>query len=145
MIADESGNIPLIDIKSGKVLKMFEGENLDNIFQVDYKNGLIIGAGQDRKCSIYKEDGSAKYSQKANFLIYSAGLSPDGTIAGFAINEENEISVFNTQTKSETHRLKGHSTTLTNIIFVNNDELYSSSEDENILYWVFSCCTDYII
>ncbi len=135
VIADESGDIPLIEVKSGKILKMFKGENLDNIFQIDYKSGLIIGAGQDRKCSIYKDDGSKSYSQKADFLIYSAGLSPDGTVAGFAINEDNEISVFSTQTKSETHRLKGHSTTLTNMIFINNDELYSSSEDENILYW----------
>lgn len=135
LIANESGDLPLVDVTNGKILKIFKGENLDNVFQVDYKNGIIIGAGQDRKCSIYSEDGLTTYSQKADFLIYSVGLSPDGKIAGFAVNENNEISIFNTQSKNETFRLKGHSTTLTNIIFINNNELYSSSEDKNILYW----------
>ena len=135
VIANESGDIPLLDVTNGKILKVFKGENLDNVFQVDYKNGIIIGAGQDRKCSIYSEDEMKKYAMDGSFLIYSVGLSPDGTIGAFAINEDNEISIFNTQTKSEIYRLKGHQTTLTNIVFVNNHELYSSSEDKNILYW----------
>ena len=135
VVANESGDIPLVDVKSGKTIKVFKGRNLDNAFQVDYKNGLIIGAGQDRKCSIYSEDGTISYSQQGDFLIYSAGLSPDGKIAGFAINENNEISIFNTAYKNELYKLKGHKSTLTKILFIKNDELFSSSEDENILYW----------
>ena len=38
---------------------------------------------------------------KVLFLIYSAGLSPSGTLAAVASDEENNVTVFNTKQKKE--------------------------------------------
>jgi len=133
IIADESGALKQLKIKDGKVSKIYSGLNVDNVFQVDTKNGVVITAGQDRRCAIYSKYN--KYYKKADFLIYSVGLSPSGKLAGFANNEDNDITIFKTKTKEEIYNLKGHKMTLTNILFKNEQELYSSSDDNEVYYW----------
>lgn len=133
IIADESGSLKEISTKDGKIEKTYTGINVDNVFQVDYKNGVIITAGQDRRCAIYTDLN--QYYKKANFLIYSAGLSPSGEIAGFANDEENNILIFDTKTKKNLYTLTGHKMTLTNILFKNEKELFSSSDENEVYYW----------
>ncbi len=133
IIADESGALKQISTKDGKVKKIYSGINVDNVFQVDYKNGIIITAGQDRRSAIY--DGLNQYYKKADFLIYSAGLSPSGKIAGYANDEDNDIAIFNTKTKKDLYTLAGHKMTLTNILFKNEKELFSSSDGNEVYYW----------
>ena len=133
IIADESGSLKEIETNTGKVKKIYSGVNVDNVFQVDIKNKVIITAGQDRRCAIY--DKFNQYYKKADFLIYSAGLSPSGQIAGYANNEENDITIFETKSKKELYTLKGHKMTLTNILFKNENELFSSSDDNEVYYW----------
>lgn len=135
IIADESGDLKMIDIKSAKILKVFSKQNLDNVFQVDIKNNIILTAGQDRRAAVYNIKTGDAYHKDASFLIYSAGLSPSGKIAGIASNENNEVSIFNTQTKENLSMLKGNRTTLTNIIFINEKEVLVSSDDERINYY----------
>lgn len=133
IIADESGSLSQINVKNEKISKIFTGLNVDNIFQVDIKNNTIITAGQDRRCGIYKS--SDAYYKKADFLIYSVGLSPSGKIAGYANNEENDITIFNTETKKELYILRGHKMTISNILFKNENELFSSSDSNEVYYW----------
>lgn len=133
IIADESGTLRQLNTKNGKKEKIYSGLNVDNIFQVDIKNDIIITAGQDRRCAIYEKNN--QYYKKADFLIYSVGLSPSGKLAGFANNEDNDITIFNTKTQKELYTLKGHKMTLTNILFKNENELYSSSDDTEVYYW----------
>lgn len=133
VIADESGILSQINVKNGKTSKIFTGLNVDNIFQIDVKNNIIITAGQDRRCAIYMK--SDQYYKKADFLIYSVGLSPSGDIAGYANNEENDITIFDTKTKKDLYILKGHKMTLSNILFKNENELFSSSDTNEVYYW----------
>lgn len=133
IIADESGSLKVIETKTGKLKKIYSGVNVDNIFQVDIKKGVIITAGQDRRCAIY--DKFNQYYKKAEFLIYSAGLSPSGKIAGYANNEENDVTLFDTKSKKELYTLRGHKMTLSNILFKNEKELYTSSDDNEVYYW----------
>ena len=135
IVADESGSLKKLRVKDGKLEKIYAGLNVDNVFQVDIKNNVIITAGQDRRCAIYDDKHFNKYYKKADFLIYSAGLSPNGLIAGFANNEDNEITVFNTRSQKELYTLKGHKMTLTNILFKNENELFSSSDDNEVYFW----------
>ena len=67
IIADESGDLKIVSVKDGKVVKELKGQNVDNIFQLDYKNGLIITAGQDRRCVIYSKDGKTAYYKDGSF------------------------------------------------------------------------------
>jgi hypothetical protein len=135
VIADESGELKMLEVETLEVLKVFKEQNLDNVFQVDLKNDIILTAGQDRRAAVYDIEENSAYYKNTSFLIYSAGLSPSGEVAGIASTEDNEVSIFNTKTKKDLHLLKGNKTTLTNIIFINEKEVLVSSDDERINYY----------
>ncbi len=132
--ADESGEINLFNVADFKHLKLYEGQNLDNVYKVDYKKGIVITAGQDRRCAIYKPDGGAYYVH-GKFLIYAAALSPSAKTGVFASTMENELQLFNVATKSKMGLLKGHNATLTDFVFLNETQFFSSAEEKTILFW----------
>jgi len=135
IIADESGDMKLVSVKDGKIIKVLKGQNLDNVFQVDFKNKTIVTAGQDRRCAIYSTQNSRAYYKQASFLIYSVGLSPSAKLAGYASDENNNVTIFNTETKSDLYKLGNHKMTLTNILFINEEELFTASDSKEINYW----------
>lgn len=132
VIADESGSLKIHDIKTGKFINKLEGQNLDNVFQIDYKNGIIATAGQDRRVVIYAYKFDSAYYQSSNFLIYSVGLSPSGKIVAYSSDENNNITVFNTITKSVLGKFGGNKMTLSKILFLNENEFLVSSDDKTI-------------
>ncbi len=135
LIADESGELHLVSVKDGKTLKVLKGQNVDNIFQVDYKNGIMITAGQDRRAAIYSKDGKKAYYKNASFLIYSAALNPSGKIGAYASDEHNNISLFNTESKSDLYTLGSHKATISSILFIGEKQLFTASDDKDINYW----------
>ena len=135
VIADESGILTLLDTKDLNPIKRFDTLNLDNVFQVDMKKDIFITAGQDRRCAIYSLDERISYYKEGSFLIYSAALSPSGKLAAFASDEENNVTIFNTTTKENLYKLTQNKTTLTNILFINENEIFVSSDDEKINYY----------
>ena len=131
----ESGILSVIDVKSGKIIKELEGQNVDNVYRVDFKNGMVSGAGQDQRGSLYDvKTGKGEYI-KGSFLIYSTALSPSASKVAFAMDEKNNISIFNTMTKSKTALLKGQKSTLNVIIFKDENRLYSASDDNTVMVW----------
>ncbi len=135
IIADESGDLKIHSTKDGSFIKELKGENLDNIFQVAIKNGVIATAGQDRRVVVYNPKLKAPYYKTADFLIYSVGLSPSGKILGYASDEKNNVTVFNTTTKEKLGIFGGNKMTLTNILFINENEFFSSSDDKAINFY----------
>ena len=135
VIADESGDLKIHATQDGKFIKKLSGQNLDNVFQVDMKDGIIATAGQDRRVVIY-EPFSAYY-KTAPFLIYSVGLSPSGKRVGYASDENNNVTVFDTQTKEDIVTLGGNKMTLTNIIFMSENEVFVASDDDTVNYYKF--------
>lgn len=135
VIADESGDLKIIRTKDGKFLKELKGKNLDNVFQVDYKKGIIATAGQDRRIVIYNTLLHSSYYKQGCFLIYSVGLSPSGKIVGYACDENNNVKLFNTQTKADIGTYGGNKMTLTNIIFINENEFFAACDDNTINYY----------
>jgi hypothetical protein len=132
IVADESGSLKIHNMKDGKLIKLLEGQNLDNVFQVAYKNGIIATAGQDRRVVIYAYKFDSAYYKSSSFLIYSVGLSPSGKKVGFSSDENNNITVFNTITKSTLGKFGGNKMTLTNILFLNENEFLVASDDKTI-------------
>jgi WD40 repeat protein len=132
VVADESGDLKIHSTKDGGWIKTLAGQNLDNVFQVDYKNGIIATAGQDRRVVIYDIALSTAYYKTAPFLIYSVGLSPSGKIAGFASDEYNNVTLFDTSTQRTIGLFGGNKMTLTNILFLNEKEFLVSSDDTMI-------------
>jgi len=131
---EESGKIRMLNSFNGNTIKVFSGQNLDNIYKVCYNKMTFIGAGQDRRVSVYRW-GKEEYYIEADFLVYCVGLNKTGKIGAYPANENNDIYVFNTETRKVTHKLIGQKSTLTKIEFLPNKKMISSSEDKYIMFW----------
>ena len=131
----ESGVITIVSTSDGKVVKKLEGVNLDNVYRVDFKKDIVSGAGQDRKGSIYNvKTGKGDFIQ-GDFLIYSTALSPSAKKVAFAMDEQNNISIYNVFTKSKIALLKGQKSTLSVIVFRDENTLFSASSDNTVMKW----------
>ncbi|RUM44498.1 MAG: hypothetical protein DSY46_05520 [Hydrogenimonas sp.] len=131
----ESGIVYITDVKSGKIVKTLEGGNKDNVFKVDFKNNHILACGQDRKAVVYDLKSQKMVLYPTSFLVYAGALNPTASLSAFGINEENDIGLYDNQTKKLTMVLKGAQSTLNNIIFIDDKRLISSSDDNHILIW----------
>ncbi len=128
VVADESGDLQIVATKDGKHLKTLSGQNLDNVFQVDYKKGIIATAGQDRRVVVYDVNDGSAYYKSAHFLIYSVGLSPSGKRVAYSSDENNNVTVFNTKTKSTLGLFSGNKMTLSSIVFLNENEFLVATD-----------------
>jgi len=131
----ESGVITIINVKTGKVVKKLSGLNLDNVYKVDFKNGYVSCAGQDRRGSWYNVDSGKGDYIESNFLIYATALSPDASLVAFPMDEKNNIYIYNLSLKSKNYVLKGQKSTLNTIIFKDKNTLFSASDDNYVMMW----------
>ena len=127
VVADESGDLQLLRTKDGSLIKSFTGENLDNVFQVDYKNGIIATAGKDRRMVIYNTNLNQTYYKTSLFFIYSVGLSPSGKLVAYSSDINNNITVFNTITKNRVGKFGSNKVTISKILFLNEKEFLVSN------------------
>ena len=133
--ACESGVLNIIDTKTGKVLKILKGMNVDNVYKVDFKQGIVSGAGQDRRGALYDVMmGTGEYIE-GSFLIYATGLSPSAKKVAFTMDEQNNISIYNRNSKTKIAELQGQKSTLNTIIFKDENILFSSSDDNTVMMW----------
>jgi WD40 repeat protein len=131
----ESGVLNLVDVKSGKVIKELKGQNVDNVYRVDFKKDTVVGAGQDRRGSIYNvKTGKGSYIA-GNFLIYSTALTPSASKVAFSMDEKNNITIYDILTKSKIAILQGQKSTLNVMIFKDENRLFSASDDSTIMVW----------
>jgi len=130
ILSDESGSVKLINVSNGSIIKTFSGENLDNVYQLDYKNHIIAVASKDKKCGIYKDDGTMAYHKMSNFIIYATGLSPSGKYCGYASDDKNNITVFNVYTKENLYKLTKNDNPISNIIFLDEKNIITSDKNK---------------
>jgi len=131
----ESGVLSVVDVKSGKILKELRGQNVDNVYRVDFKGSIVAAAGQDRRGALYDtKSGKGSYIE-GDFLIYATALSPSTKKVAFAMDEQNNISVYKRSSKSKIALLKGQKSTLNVIIFKDENVLFSASDDNTIMVW----------
>ncbi|AKF25593.1 hypothetical protein YH65_09535 [Sulfurovum lithotrophicum] len=135
VFACESGVLNVVDVKSGKVIRQLQGQNVDNVYKVDYKQKTVSAAGQDRRGAFYDvTTGTGTYIQ-GDFLIYATALSPSAEKVAFTMDEQNNISIYRTSDKAKIALLKGQKSTLNVIIFKDENRLYSSSDDSTVMVW----------
>ena len=131
----ESGEITVLETRTGKILKRLNTQNVDNVFQVDIKKDYVVGAGQDRRASWYNwKTGQGGYFM-AKFLIYATGLSPSAARAAYAMDEDNSITVYTLLTRSKIAVLKGQKSTLNTIIFKDENTIFGASNDKTVMMW----------
>ena len=135
VFACESGVLNVIDTRTGEILTLLKSVNVDNVYKVDFKQGIVSGAGQDRRGALYDVMmGMGEYIE-GSFLIYATGLSPSAKKVAFAMDEQNNISIYNRGTKTKVAELKGQKSTLNTIIFKDENVLFSSSDDNTVMMW----------
>ncbi len=130
---DESGVIRVLKTSDLVVEKRLKALNLDRVYQLDFKKGKVLTAGQDRKAVFY--DSFSSYALNFDFLLYSCALSKNAKYGAIAYNEENEILVFNTSSKKYLYKLIGQDATLTQILFILDKEIFASSDSQTINFW----------
>lgn len=130
---DESGKVRILDVNTAKQLQVPKAINLDKVYQLDYKKGVILTAGQDRKAVVYND--SLSYSLDFDFLLYACALSPNAKLGAIAYNEQNEVLVFDIKTQKYLYNLSAQEATLTQILFINDTELFVSSDSQIINYY----------
>ena len=135
VFACESGVLNVIDTKIGKLLKVLKSVNVDNVYKVDFKQGIISGAGQDRRGALYDVAMGTGTYIAGSFLIYATGLSPSAKKVAFAMDEKNNISIYSRSTKSKIVELQGQKSTLNTILFKDENIVFSSSDDSSIMIW----------
>ncbi|MEA3498644.1 MAG: WD40 repeat domain-containing protein, partial [Campylobacterota bacterium] len=138
IVADESGDLKIVDIKKAKVIKVLAGKNLDKVFKVDIKNNKIITAGQDGRCVVYNLKDNSDYFLREEpnwFLIYGAGLSPSGKLGAYSSDEENNVTVFNTETKNKLFKLTQNLMTLSSLLFISEDEIFVTTDSNKFNYY----------
>lgn len=136
IIADESGNLKIVNLSSGMIVNTLKGQNLDNVFKVDTQNNKIITAGQDRRTVVYDLVKPNKtYYLQSEFLIYAAALSPSAKYGAYSSDEENNVVIFDTQSKKKLYKLTGNKMTLSKILFINESEVFVSSDSNVFNYY----------
>ena len=135
VICDESGVINMLDSKNFDIIKTFRYQNLDNVFQVDIKDNLILTAGQDRRAAVYNLDTKNAYYKEYSFLVYAAALSPSTKLAAVASDEENNVTIFDTSSQANLYKLTQNKATLSNILFLNENEIIVTSDAKQINYY----------
>ena len=134
LTSSESGRVTLSEVKTGKVLEIFESQNVDNIYNISYENGNLITAGQDRRVGVYRKNEKPYYI-KSEFMVYSVALNTQGSIGVYSSNEKSHLQLFDVKSGKKGDKLIGHYAAPSKIKFINNKELFSAGYENNIFYW----------
>lgn len=140
---DESGIVNVIHITDGKLLKRLDMVNKDNNYQIVSAKNKVLTASVDRHMAIYtfKTDTNTPFALQnatqiqSEFLIYSVGISPSGTLGAYSKNEQNDIAVINLATKQELFTLKGATSLINTLIFYDEQTLIVGSDDKHFVIW----------
>ncbi|MBA1419817.1 MAG: PQQ-binding-like beta-propeller repeat protein [Epsilonproteobacteria bacterium] len=138
VFACESGVLNVVDVLTGHVVKVLQGQNLDNVHMVDFKKDTVSAAGQDRRAALYDVNTGKGSYISSDFFIYATGLSPSTKKVAFTMNEENTITLYNRNDKSKIAELKGQHSTLNSIIFEDEQTVFASSNNSVVMMWKLS-------
>jgi len=135
-VVDESGDIKIVDVKTGKVLKVIEEMNKDKIFDVDFRNNKTISGGRDKKAVFYNlENDKYKIFYADDFMVFSVALSPSGKKGAYLYNDKFDVRVVDTETGDLITVLKGHKATPSNILFIDDNQLIIGCDDGKLYIW----------
>jgi len=133
-IGDESGDIKIVDIKTGKKLNYISGFNKDKTLSIDFVKNYIINGSADKRVAIYDIKNNSQITTLiANFLPYASAISPDVKKFAIQYDEKNNIKVFNIY-KKPLYLLKGHKMPLIDMKFLDKNTIISYSPSEIIIW-----------
>lgn len=134
VMADESGAVRLIDVGTAEIKQEFSSENLDNIYSVAYRGGVLLTASEDRRVGVYLATVKP-YHLRSDFLVYAVALSPSGEQGIYSSGTEQHLQLFNTRTGTRGDRLVGHLGIVNKIHFLTEKILISVGNEQNVYVW----------
>ena len=135
VITGESGILKVVDVKSGNIVKEIKRQHLDNVFSVAFEKNWITGGGQDRRASYYNLSNGTHGYFKSTFLVYATAISPNEKYLLYAMDPDNSMRVYDSESLSEKYILKGQKSILTAVRFVDENTVFSASHDDTIMMW----------
>ncbi|QOP45301.1 WD40 repeat domain-containing protein [Sulfurimonas paralvinellae] len=134
-IADESGEVHLIDTKTGNKLKTLSGQNVDNLFGVAFAGDIVLTGGQDRRAGVYNVKNGSAYYKASNFFVYGVGLSPSGKRGAYSCDIDDNVEVFNTATRESLGKYRSTKKVVNSIYFINEHEFFINSSAKTVGYY----------
>ena len=134
-VTDESGDVHVLSTKDGKKVKTFTGQNVDNVFSVDFKGSTILTGGQDRRVAVFHLNSSSAYYKMAKFFVYGVGLSPSGKIGAYSCDMSNNVKLFNTTNRESLGKYKVTKKVINSIYFINEKEFFINSRSPKVGYY----------
>lgn len=131
-IACESGKVYFYNVRTKKMDKILD-IHTDNIYDIAYKNGVMISGGTDRIVGIFSAGSLKKIN--AGFLVYGVGLSTDGKIAAYMSDEMSDVNLVDSASLENIAMLKNGQSTINSIVFISDNEVVTSAYEKKILFW----------
>ena len=131
-IACESGKVYFYNVRTKKMDKILD-IHTDNIYDIAYKNGVMISGGTDRIVGIFSAGSLKKIN--AGFLVYGVGLSTDGKIAAYMSDEMSDVNLVDSASLENIAMLKTGQSTINSIVFISDNEVVTSAYEKKILFW----------
>jgi len=131
-IACESGKVYFYNVRTKKMDKILD-IHTDNIYDIAYKNGVMISGGTDRIAGIFSNGSLKKIN--AGFLVYGVGLSTDGKIAAYMSDEMSDVNLVDSASLENIAMLKTGQSTINSIVFISDNEVATSAYEKKILFW----------
>ena len=131
-IACESGKVYFYNVRTKKMDRILD-IHTDNIYDIAYKNGVMISGGTDRITGIFSNGSLKKIN--AGFLVYGVGLSTDGKIAAYMSDEMSDVNLVDSASLENIAMLKTGQSTINSIVFISDNEVATSAYEKKILFW----------
>ncbi len=128
----ESGEVELFDLKNWKIIKNYDKMHKDNIYQVDFKNNVILSCGTDRRVGVVKNN-EQNFLQK-DFLIYACALSPSGKLAAYSDSDAGYSKIFNINGFKTIKTFDSENLMSEFIIFINEKDFLISGFGDKIIF-----------
>lgn len=131
-IGCESGKVYLYNIKTKKMDQVLD-IHTDNIYDIAYKNNVLITGSTDRIAGIFSAGSLKKIN--TGFLVYGVGLSDDGKIAAYMSDEMSDVNLVDSVSLEKIAMLKTGQSTINSIVFIGDNEVATSAYEKKILFW----------
>jgi len=135
-VADESGDVHIVNVLEGKVIKTIEEMNKDKSFSVDIKNNIVITGGRDKKATVYNlKTGFKKEFLSKDFMVFSVALSSSGKIGAYVYNDKYDVAIIDISAGEIVGFLKGHTSTPSRILFIDENLIITGCDNGEINIW----------
>lgn len=131
----ESGVMYAIDPSNGSVLGHYDTINKDKVFTISFGGDKLVGAGQDKRLSIYTLRNGVRLVDAAmvrsEFLIYAAGIDTAGRYIGYMSDENGSVRILRAKDAKPITTLEGISGVVNSIVFYKTN-VFVSCDDSKI-------------